>query len=335
MYILLLIFCIIYFPIYNVYCLTLPSPELNIKYGGQALNALERLLNFFESDVNNLNLDGLYGLRLAQGQLNILHEIVTSNENHRFTDKNNYIQSLSTQIDRIATKSLAEIARKTSSYFQRFSLVTAKPFIIEYEPRKLNKKFIENGLRNSSFDEGESDSCFAELLGSNDDHPTKKCFISQSCWNLMTTSMTRDYRLTHQLLWFLIAKSIGCLDNRTVSNVANKNLKYLEDVYCSNIYQDAELNINTNDNQDLFLEQLLLCSFIGYEEFLRLDWLHTILSWQNSDYGCFSSGSDIIDMNSKTKRHLLIEQEMTNGCLSHKSGLASGLLATYSRAFLQ
>jgi len=337
MYIQLLVFLTIYSSINVLYSSTLPSPELHIKYGGQALNALERLLNFFESDVNNLNLDGLYGLRIAQGQLDALHEILTStsNENHRFTDKNKYIQSLSIQIERIANKSLTEIARQASSYLQRFILVATKPFQIDYEIRKIKENFIENGLRNSDFNEDESDSCFAELLGSSNRPNSTKCLVSQTCWIMMTSPMAKDYRLTHQLLWFLVAKSIGCIDNRPISTIANKNFKYLEDRYCSNIYQDAQLNIQVNDNQDLFLEQLLLCSIIGYEEFLRLDWFHTILTWQNSEYGCFSSGSDLIETSVKTKRHLLVEQEMNNGCLSHKSGLASGLLATYARAFLQ
>ncbi|CAF5024376.1 unnamed protein product, partial [Rotaria magnacalcarata] len=90
-----------------------------------------------------------------------------------------------------------------------------------------------------------------------------------------------------------------------------------------------------NTNQDLFLEQLLLCSIIGYEDFLRFDWLDMILSWQEPKYGCFSSASETAEPNLRIKRHLLIEQEMDHGCLSHKSGLAAGLLATYARAFLQ
>ena len=299
-----------------------------MKYAGQALNALERLLNFFESDVNNLNLDGLYGLRIAQGQLNILIE--TLNSSSRITDKNNYIHSLSIQIERIASRSLIELANTSSNYLHRFALITSKPFLIEYESRKINDKYVEHGDRTGDFDEDESDNCFAELLGSTDRPNATKCFISQSCWSMMTSPMSTDYRLTHQLLWFLVAKNIGCIDNRSISNLANKHLKYLEDRYCSNIYHDAQINFESDDNQDLFLEQLLLCSIIGYEEFLRLDWLNTILTWQHSTYGCF--GDD--ELNMKIKRHLLFEQQMNNGCLSHKSGLASGVLAVYARAFL-
>jgi hypothetical protein len=74
---------------------------------------------------------------------------------------------------------------------------------------------------------------------------------------------------------------------------------------------------------------------IGYEEFLRLDWLNTILTWQHPDYACFTDASETVRFHHQTKRHLLFEQEMKNGCLSHKSGLAAGLFGVYSRAFLQ
>ncbi len=139
------------------------SSELHLKYAGQALNALERLLNFFESDVNNLNLDGLYGLRIAQGQLNDLHDIL--NQHIYLTDKNHIISSLSKQIERIANISLNQIQRKDALYLHRFALVSYKPFIIEYQPRKIHKHLIETSERNSDFHEDESDKCFAELLG--------------------------------------------------------------------------------------------------------------------------------------------------------------------------
>jgi hypothetical protein len=147
--------------------------------------------------------------------------------------------------------------------------------------------------------------------------------------------MTTDYRLTHQLLWLLIAKNIGCTHTRLSSNITNKNFNYFENLFCANIYEDAKSNILNGTKQDLFLEQLLLCLIIGYKEFLRFDWFNIILTWQQPEYGCFSSDSETIQFSQHRKRHLLVEQIMSNGCLSHKSGLAAGLLATYARFFLQ
>ncbi len=163
-FIFLLITCV---PIQIISSSNFSSSELHLKYGSHALNALKRLLNFFESDANNLNLDGLYGLRIAQGQLNHLDQVLTSSINKQFylTDKNHIIHSLSNQIERIANVSLNEIEREASAYLHRFSLIAYHPFIIEYQSRKLNKDLIENGKRISNFNEKESDKCFGELLG--------------------------------------------------------------------------------------------------------------------------------------------------------------------------
>jgi len=158
---------ITFIPIQITYSSSFDSSELYTKNGGHALNALQRLLNFFESNANNLNLDGLFGLRIAQGQLNALNQLLTSSVNKQIylTDKKNIIHSLSLQIERIANVSLNEIAREESLYLHRFSLIAYQPFVIEYQPRKINKYLIEHNERNSDFDEEESDKCFAELLG--------------------------------------------------------------------------------------------------------------------------------------------------------------------------
>jgi hypothetical protein len=161
------IFLVTYTPIQIISSSNLPSPDFRIKYGSHAVNALQHLLNFFESDANNLNLDGLYGLRIAQGQLNALNQILTSsiNQENYLTDKNNIIHSLSIQIERIANVSLNQIEREESEYLHRFSLVAYQPFVTKYQAKKIPKHLIENGERNSDFDEEESDKCFAELLG--------------------------------------------------------------------------------------------------------------------------------------------------------------------------
>ena len=307
---------------------TLPSSELRVKYGDQVLAALERLLDFFESDTNHLNLDGLYGLRIAQGQLSALHATHVTDEKHR-------IGSLLNQIDQIANKSLEEIAQQTSSYLKRFAIMTSKPFVVAYEPRQLNYDLIEHGERNAEFDEDESDDCFAELLGSADRANASQCSITQPCWKLMIAPRGKDYRVTHQLLWFLTAQSIGCLDNRSVSTSAKRRFHSLADRFCANIYEDAKTNFERDENQDLLLEQILLCSIAGYEEFLRSDWLQTILTWQNAELGCFADETEPVISSRVPKRQLLVEQAMIHGCLSHKSGLAAGVLATYARAFLQ
>ena len=151
-----------------VLCLsTRSSSKLTIKHAGQALDALQRLLNFFEIDAANLNLDGLYGLRIAQGQLNALEQSFTSSapEQVHITDNNGILRSLTNQIERIANTSLAGIAHDQSEYLQRFALLASRPFTTVYEPRLIDRSLIQAGDRDAYFDEDESDKCFAELLG--------------------------------------------------------------------------------------------------------------------------------------------------------------------------
>ncbi|CAF5154873.1 unnamed protein product [Rotaria magnacalcarata] len=178
------------------------SHELYIKYGDHALHALQRLFKFFESDANNLNLDGLYGLRIAQGQLNALDQILKPSTDRQIhlTDHNHIINSLSKQIERIANMSLNQIAYEQSTYLHRFALIVYHPFVLEYQSGRINKYLIEHDTQDSNFDEDKSGKCFAELLGSSDRLNSRKYFISEACRNMMTSPMGENYRLTHQLL---------------------------------------------------------------------------------------------------------------------------------------
>ena len=298
------------------------SGDQRIQHASQTLNALQRVLDFFENDAKDINPDGVFCLRVAQGQLNALSQSLDSST--QLTDQKHIIQSFSTQIDRIAKKSIRQLADIDSVYFKRFSRLISREFMVEYRPRKLNQSLIEhNQEKDSFFDTELSDQCFSELLSQMN---APSCAISNLCWKKMTARMTSSYRLTHQLLWLLIAQDVHC---QNVDLVSNRS--YLEDFFCANIYGDANFNINNHICQDLFLEQLLLCSVIGYEEFLRSDWLGTILTWQDPQYNCFNNASEV----SISSRHLLVEQIMAHGCLSHKTGLAAGVLATYARYYLQ
>ncbi|CAF4255230.1 unnamed protein product [Rotaria socialis] len=154
--------------------------------------------------------------------------------------------SLSKKIERIANISLNQIAYEQSTYLHWFALIVYHPFVLEYQSRRINKYLIEHDTQDSNFDEDKSNKCFAELLSSSDRLNSRKCFI----------------------------------------DTANENFNYFQDYFCANIYQDAKINLLNNINQDLFIEQLLPCSIVGYEDFIRLDWFRTILGWQHPDYAC-------------------------------------------------
>lgn len=303
----------------------IPPSALNIEYAGHTLNALQRLFNFFQRDSRNINVDGLFCLRIAQSQLLALEQTMNSlntETGKRLTDQHHILESFSQQLDRIINESWNELARRNTPYFQNFRFLLSRPFTFESHRKTLDLKLVETSTgKDSYFDLEQSDACFSELIGESPSQPAT-CSISETCQKKMTSTLTTGYRLTHQLLWILIAKNLNCPNIRLLTN--------FEDYFCANIYADATSNLINQTNQDLFIEQLLLCAIDGFDEFLRIDWLSAIFKWQHPLYDCFSGDSEI----SRVRRHLLFEEMMSDGCLSHKSGLGAGLFATYARFFL-
>ena len=94
------------------------------------------------------------------------------------------------------------------------------------------------------------------------------------------------------------------LKNFLIQESHNNNLKYalnsikalteeesLYNYYCSKIYKDVEIVSKNNKNinqfpKDMFIEQLLLCSMLGYDEFLESKWLKLVNRFQQLN-GCF------------------------------------------------
>lgn len=60
--------------------------------------------------------------------------------------------------------------------------------------------------------------------------------------------------------------------------------------------------------KDLFMEQIFLCAFAGFVEFLDNEWIENVLSWQ-MESGCFSYNNV--------------------SCSSHMNGLGAASLALY------
>lgn len=83
---------------------------------------------------------------------------------------------------------------------------------------------------------------------------------------------------------------------------------------CSRIYHESVfISSKTSlvpELKDLFMEQIFLCSFAGFGEFLNNDWIEKILSWQKRS-GCFSYDNVM--------------------CSSHMNGLAAASFALFAR----
>jgi hypothetical protein len=63
-------------------------------------------------------------------------------------------------------------------------------------------------------------------------------------------------------------------------------LKICSDIYRESTFIYPKLDI-MNELNDLFLEQIFLCAFSGFNEFLQNKWISSILNMQMTS-GCFS-----------------------------------------------
>ncbi|EDO43040.1 predicted protein [Nematostella vectensis] len=107
--------------------------------------------------------------------------------------------------------------------------------------------------------------------------------------------------------------------------------------------QEAKVFVSVNQSlgdMDLYLEQCVVGSMLGYEEFLSLRQLQQILAWQHPK-GCFGFHGDIIRKpedeyededtweTKTTMRKLKVAKTLKDGCELHISGVAVGLLGMY------
>ncbi|XP_066295506.1 UPF0764 protein C16orf89 homolog [Branchiostoma lanceolatum] len=338
--------------------------------------ALQRAVRFFSDSYTETNLDGLYGLRVAEGQLILLLESRNDDE-HRVEFYDTVLDSLRQvleEISDVANRTLPEIEARNPGYYEQFLEVVNKPYIIEAFPRTLEiqendqyKPSVKKRL--PTFNEEESDKCMSYMMGSKiRGHDTKevRCTITDRCWSLVTIPDTSAYVITHQLLYTVLAEHVGCTNEL---NSYARQQGFLEGVpgmqrrLCSAILSQAEFlarNGPPQPEQDLFMEQAVVCGMLGYTNFLRPDWLQKIMTWQRPD-GCFGKEDpeeekdELVEQlhslpfhahnyhgniehrvktRSPTGRRLLVERLMRDGCLSHKSGLGTALLAMYARAMM-
>lgn len=100
-------------------------------------------------------------------------------------------------------------------------------------------------------------------------------------------------------------KDVKCRNNNFPASAQN---------ICTNIYEETEFIINEAkyipELKDLIMEQIFLCSFLGFEEFLNKKWIAKILEWQ-MDSGCFSYDNV--------------------NCSSHMNGLGAANLAFFGK----
>ena len=200
---------------------------------GNLLLRILRIVESFEQDSHAVNLDGLFGIRIAQAVFAKLH-------NMDFIETDlvlNYKLSLSLGILKerlyLLADKVAELVRvQTPDYYRDFELLINQPFLLQPPDRQsrfiFSQQFTKTSSKNSQLDEKFSDACYSLLMRNNS---IKACATNDACiqfflqpdasgnfkeftfisrQNLILYWPFKEYYLTHQLLYFMIAERVSC-----------------------------------------------------------------------------------------------------------------------------
>ncbi|XP_070580434.1 UPF0764 protein C16orf89 homolog [Ptychodera flava] len=313
------------------------------------LDSLDNSVNYLSSQYRHVNADVVLGLRMAEGQLSVLLKRI---ENFKLVPP---IHQVTFETMRVIHAKMAflcdvilpELATSDPEQGSYLDKALRRGFWeINSPSRKVDQDLVIEPIVSGEFlNEDTTDECVRELLGtSNKDTPP--CSVSDACIKLMTSPGYRMYTLAHQVFYLEVAQQAGCA-YETVQRMQENDISVDPDVmmktFCTNMLTEAE-EIATDgfpkEKQDLFMEQGLLCGLDGYRGFFRSDWLQVILNWQDPS-GCFKGGytSDFAHKddsdssnNGGVKRR---ERILKDGCSSHKTAVAVGILSGYLRFILE
>ncbi|XP_078687143.1 UPF0764 protein C16orf89 homolog [Branchiostoma floridae x Branchiostoma belcheri] len=275
----------------------------------------------------------------ATGQLGLMLETVADGSaHHTVRHVIHRLGRIKVRITRISHHALHLLRSRDMEYFRKFEAVVKEPFLLRTPWKYLRteeEEQREETMTETWFPGNLSDHCLAEVTGglNSDKHRDRKCTVSERCWRFITASHTSGYTLSHQILWTILGEHVGCMEN--IDKYARRRgmlegTAELRHRHCSSALHHMEALMHrgaAQADQDMFLETSVLCGMLGYRDFLRADWLRTVLAWQLPS-GCFGI------RHTPTRRRLLGEKLLQHDCLSHKSGLGAAIMGMYARCMM-
>ncbi|XP_006895304.1 PREDICTED: UPF0764 protein C16orf89-like [Elephantulus edwardii] len=313
----------------------LPQPdtaESKATIGSLILSSLERATLFLEDRLPDFNLDGMAGFQVLQVQLSAVQEAWAQDP---------LLQALSQRAGRLAEKLVVLLSRSNSylqlsspTYLQAFQPIIQPGFWkLPHAWTHINTSMVYPAFPSEDpFSESYSDLCLAQLLGTrtNDSQP---CGYSKFCSDFMTKTGYSGYYLSHQLLYFLFSKMLGCTKGLF------SQAQYFMDLFCANMMdlnRRAEAIRYAYPVRDLFMENIMLCGLAGFGDFYKLRWLDAILSWQKPLEGCFGipAPEDPVSKALQNQQRFLKrvkrrEKQFSDGCSVHNTAVAVGAIGGF------
>jgi hypothetical protein len=271
------------------------------------IDALTRALQFFASNINEVNLDAGIGTRIAADQLRPYVKCQHCQMVKKLVDLSDYV-----------TERIGQSVRyRQPAYYAQLSILlepgmfsTSVPFEYHRNEYDRNKHNIE--CSSSIFMETYSDQCLHALTYS-------KCADMESCTKLLDDPYACRYLLTHQIFYSILAKQSSCTHRRlSLEREHRLMLRMFDESRAIARGNFSELN------RDLFMEQIAFAGLLGWADFFDdIHWFNVIIDWQHPIDGCYGN-----DSNHQFKRE---EMQMSHYCLSHRTSVAIAALAQMLR----
>lgn len=306
-----------------------PTKMEYLKALDDTVQVIERLLSFYQDQVNEVNLDAIYGLRVTEGAL----AVSLSQHGEAFWQaaetKNIYkrLKKLHELAGDINNQAQASIEKQATDYYSKFKDIVDKPwsFFRDFGYGKLpadKVKVIKVKNESSTWDEATSDRCMSEVLGTSPNHT--KCSFSPTCMNAITDLHQVNYGPTHQILFLTLALMNGC-EAKYSAFIAQRlgyDVNGLIENRCVRVMSEMlgleEPRIQV-EARDLYMEQGFVCALHGYEEFLSLKRLRDVLSWQRT-VGCFGKMTGEDDGDDDKQTGGMLRDEGKRGTLGDGKG---------------
>lgn len=324
------------------------------------IGALDRLVHYYEKNYELLSLDGIFGAKAIEGQLNL---VVAKHNKGLLSDAvdrlmKDDLSSMATRAGRVVRLALPHLHKTQPVAMTRLRRIFQLSWDIGHPRRLLDTLLLwDDKTRKRAalqrLTDSEMDRCLSELLEPMDG---VMCGMKQDCQEAMTQPGMTHYTLTRQIKYSIVAEMSGCgsrLEQWLVRNKRTGSLEQLQAEMCANLYMEARtlpsfacIDPNPALVWDLFLEMEFVCGMLGYTQFLQEPWLRSVLAWQQTS-GCYATkppswtaGANLAAFPGGGGSGLpgleLLggESPLSDGCLAHLTGVAASSLAVHLHSLL-
>ncbi|XP_050700722.1 UPF0764 protein C16orf89 homolog isoform X2 [Eriocheir sinensis] len=311
-----------------------------------AVTACQRVLAYYGRHAGLMNLDALLGTRIAEGQFHLgLRDLASGGGAGRGYARAELavageLRRLFAAAGLVGDAAGAHLGRENRQYTGLLSMLQGRFWAVRLAVLPLPEpthtpQLVLPGHEQLSPDQ--TDRCLEEVGG------WRGCVVTKSCWDLMTAGIYSGYSLTHQVLYLIAGVQAGCgarLDHLAVGEGIASGVSDILARMCSAVLAEAREISKTGFpdlHRDLFMEQGALCGMLGYHAFFPEAWVRRVLSWQRRE-GCFGDATllptdnRVVPQQDPAHRRVRrAELAMTSGCLAHRSAVALGYLAAFTR----